>query len=149
MKKIVVVLLSVFLLICGCFFAITAGRSVTREGLTENSRIYITDFKIENRRLHYTVVNQTFRRVPLTSIVIERKEAGVWREVKDTLEIDVLGDKSFGRTYYCEAFSRLDRSTDVTRKELYEGEYRAYFLYRDSVYVVGYFTIDANGAVTN
>ena len=71
MKKRVLLIcgVAILLLLLGCmtFFLITKGRNYSADGLELNDRVYISSIYIENETVHYTLVNQSCRRLSVSS----------------------------------------------------------------------------------
>ena len=145
LKKRIVALLAAFILILGVasFFIITNGKRTVVEGLTENTRVYIDDIYYEEGRIHYTVVNHTFRRAHFGDApYVQRFEEGDWVLV-------ALWDNSGLGLWGIKAFSESSRSTSVEFPErLTPGEYRLLFGEMPipsngdgATYIVGYFTV--------
>ena len=145
LKKRIVALLAAFILILGAasFFIITNGKRTVVEGLTENTRVYIDDIRCEDGRIHYTVVNHTFRRAMVGAApYIQRYEDGEWVTV-------TLWDTSLFAVYDIKAFSDFARHVEVESPEkLTAGRYRLLFGEMPipsngdgATYIVGYFTV--------
>lgn len=146
----IVIAVSVLLLMAtSIFFLGTKGTIEEKDGLLQNSRIYITNIYCENESIYYTVVNKTFRSQPLAEKpYVQKRIDGKWEQV-------ILARGSDAFSYSCDAFTEWERELVLVYPEkLTAGEYRLVFgdihgtasksqLYEFSPFVVGYFTVTA------
>ena len=138
MKKRVLLIcgVAILLLLLGCmtFFLITKGRNYSADGLELNDRVYISSIYIENETVHYTVVNQSCRRLSVGSQpVVEKKVDGVWQTA-------YYWNLKPANGMRISPFSRIER--DFSIGQLIDdpvGEYRLRFSGGQSI--VGYFSV--------
>jgi len=150
-KKLVVFLIAlvgVMALAAATFFLVTKGRVVEKDGLLQNSRVYMTNVYYENERVHYTVVNKTFQRsFAADKPYVQKKVEGAWVLVSLYEDISQIG-------VFVEPFSERHASFSVEyQSNLTPGEYSLIFGelrfgangtwqgYGDHTYTVGYFTV--------
>ena len=156
MKKRYIVLMIVItvLLVCvGSFFLITKGRVSVKDGVPQNSRVYMTDIKLENGEISFTVVNKTFHSIMIGDKPdVQKKINGEWEYValykyKTSIAIAPRG------------FSKITRSFEVEQNtDALVGEFRLIYgpvshhldeatgkqslsFNEDKTYIVGYFTV--------
>ena len=61
------------------FFSVTAGRTEERDGLLQNSRMYMRDVYYADSEIHYVMVNDTFRRGWVSEYAtVQKLENGEW-----------------------------------------------------------------------
>lgn len=153
-KRYAVLIVIAALLVCtGSFLLITKGRVSVKDGVPQNSRVYMTDIKLENGKISYTVVNKTFRSAVIGDKPdVQKKINGEWQfvslykskteiawgvkpfsDVTDTFEVESKTDDFTGeyRLIFGSIGSDIDMST---------GKISVHF-FEDSTYIVGYFTI--------
>lgn len=153
-KRYIVLIVIAALLVCtGSFLLITKGRVSVKDGLRQNSCVYMTDIKLENGEISYTVVNKTFRQVGIGDKPgVQKKINGEWQFVSlykskthigrivkpfsdqtRTFEVEKKTDDFTGeyRLIYGTAGSDVDRATGKVSTHFFE----------DQTYIVGYFTI--------
>lgn len=153
-KRYVVLIVIAALLVCtGSFLLITKGRVSVKDGVRQNSRVYMTDIKLENGEIFYTVVNKTFHRVGVGDKPgVQKKIDGEWRTFS-------LYKSSRSKAIGIGAFDTLTDSFKVERNtDALVGEYRLIYgtagsdvdratgkvttcFFEDQTYIVGYFTI--------
>ena len=163
-KRYVVLIVIAALLVCtGFFLLITKGRVSVKDGVPQNSRVYMTDIKLENGEISYTVVNKTFRNEGIgDDPFVQKKIDGEWRAFS-------LYKSSTLRARRVRAFDTLTDSFKVDRNtDALVGEYRLIYgtvgsdvdratgkvstcFFEDRTYIVGYFTIteDMLAALSN
>ena len=143
------ILVAILTLANTIFILVTKGKEEVKDGLLQNSRVYMTDIYYENERIYYTVVNKTFKGKPTREApYVQKKVNGEW-------EFVTLRGGSISFPYSCGAFKEQKLSFWVEYPEnLTSGEYRLLFgevrgyadggrVYGDDTYIVGYFTIPA------
>lgn len=158
MKKRYIVLMIVIavLLVCvGSFFLITKGKVSVKDGVRQNSRLYMTDVKLENGKVSFTVVNKTFYNVGIGEKPdVQKKIDGEWKPFRLYQSINDIGIRVGN-------FGEIARSFEIDvdeRPEELVGEFRLIygpvqrdfdratgeqtFSFRDDkTYIVGYLTI--------
>lgn len=167
-RKRIFVYLGAILLLIGFFFGgyglflhATRGRISIVDGVRQNSKIYIVDAYYESDFLHYTVVNDSSKRVSVDDyLVVERRVNGVWKCDITTQKI-IEDDEGFYRINQFDQFTFHTAAEDIWH-EVLPGEFRLlvngaarigtrttaegteerYVKYPDKGYcIVGYFTI--------
>ena len=153
-KRYVVLIVIAALLVCtGSFLLITKGRVSVKDGVPQNSRVYITDIKLENGEISYTVVNKTFLHVSLSQKPdVQKKVNGEWEYV-------MLYKYQNMMAYHLQAFGETTRSFEVEQNvDALVGEFRlihgpasnhldeatgkqSLSFNEDKTYIVGYFTV--------
>ena len=113
------------------FFLTTKGSTYEEDGITRNSRIHMTNVRLEGNKICYTIENDTCRRIGIGSAaLVEKKVNGEWQ----------ISDLSFPKTmdvWQVKPFSKADRSFELNiLVEDYAGEYRL-----SEKGAVGYLTI--------
>ncbi len=129
---VIAVLLAVILV--GVFFQVTAGEIVTSMGYPVNTRIYITDVRLEDNVLRYTVVNKTWRDLYFYAPpLVQRQEGEDWIIPKSNTQ-ETLGNKE---PYLYEsplstfpAFSETVVELVLREERLEQGYYR--FVYQEA-----------------
>ena len=158
MKKRYIVLMIVIavLLVCvGSFFLITKGRVSVKDGVSQNSRIYMSDVKLENGKVSFTVVNKTFYNVGIGEKPdVQKKIDGEWKPFRLYQSINDIGIR-VGK------FGEITRSFEIDvdeRPEELVGEFRLIygpvlhdidkatgeqiFSFKDDrTYIIGYLTV--------
>ena len=155
MKKRYIVLIAIAaLFVCvGSFFLITKGRVSVKDGVPQNSRIYMTDVKLENGRISYTVVNNTFHKVMIgDKPTVQKKVNGEWEYVMLYKYHNMIA--RFPRAFSASTLSfEVEENTDAL-----VGEFRLIFgdvsyhldeatgeqslsFNEDKTYIVGYLTV--------
>ena len=139
----------VALLLCTTiFFLVTKGTVEEKDGLLQNSRVYIENIRYEDETIYYTFVNKT-PGIQVTYDVpwIQKKVNGEWQFVALTR----TGASAF--PYRWGGFEERELAITLDYPErLTPGEYRMFFgevrafddgfrIYGDDTYIVGYFTI--------
>ena len=152
-KRYIVLIAIAALLVCvGSFFLITKGRVSVKDGVPQNSRVYMTDVKLENGRISYTVVNKTFHKVTIgDKPAVQKKVNGEWEYVMLYKYHNMIARLS-------RAFSASTLSFEVEENtDALVGEFRLIFgdvsyhldeatgeqslsFNEDKTYIVGYFT---------
>lgn len=146
-------LISLLLVSVVLFFTLTSGRTVCRDGVMQNTRVYLDNVYYEDGTVYYTVVNKTYHRVMISQKPeVEKWVDGEWvsSSLWKTMQFIALSTP---------AFSRSERSfaTDNPPREL-TGRYRLTFgssgvkqgedgthrrVFReDTTFIVGYLTIE-------
>ena len=144
LKKRYIVLISVLaLLLVGnlVFFFVTAGKTAEKDGLLQNSRLYMRDVYYADGEIHYVLVNDT----PWQSVIsyyatVQKLENGEWVDIPfcRSEPESALVLKGFG-----------ERACAIPLEYEYEpvtqliGEYRLIEQVRNGVCYVGYFSITA------
>ena len=144
LKKRYIVLISVLaLLLVGnlVFFFVTAGKTAEKDGLLQNSRLYMRDVYYADGEIHYVLVNDT----PWQSVIsyyatVQKLENGEWVDIPfcRSEPESALVLKGFG-----------ERACAIPLEYEYEpvtqliGEYRLIEQVRNGVCYVGYFCITA------
>ena len=153
-KRYVVLIVIAVLLVCASFFClITKGRVSVKDGVRQNSRVYMTDVKLQDGKISYTVVNKTFRQVVIGDKPdVQKKIDGEWQFVslyRSRTHIARIVKPFSAQTYTFEVEKKTDDFT---------GEYRLIFgsigsdidratgkvstcFFEDKTYVVGDFTV--------
>ena len=154
------ILLALVLIGCGAVQIIrhaTQGEIYEADGLRQNSRVYMENIRIEDGRVHYTVVNKTCNKVYWKrDALIEKKVDGQWKAIYDEslfFEVYVAPIKPFGKRDGAVGLDRILLLSDPV------GEYRIIqgkFSFRepatkgalmdtvfddDRTYIVGYFAV--------
>ena len=141
----------VALLLCATiFFLVTKGTVEEKDGLLQNSRVYMENVRYEDGTIYYTFVNKTLKtRTSYDVPWVQKKVDGEWQFVALTS----TGASAF--PYRWGAFEERQLAFTVDYPErLTPGEYRIFFgevrafddgfrVYGDGTYTVGYFTIPA------
>ena len=81
-KRYIVLMIAIaVLLVCvGSFFLITKGKVSEKDGLRQNSRIYMTDVKLEDGKVSYTIVNNSFHSFSIGEKPdVQKKVNGEWK----------------------------------------------------------------------
>jgi len=150
-KKTVILIaaLAAMLLGVGIFFLVTNGRTVEKDGLLQNSRLSIENIYIEDRMIHYTVVNDRFERI------FTNEKPYVFKRVHGEWELVNLWNRQYDIACIVKAFSEREGSFEINHPErLSVGEYRLVFgdfryaqgtllPYGEEPYIVGEFTVSA------
>ena len=150
-RKIIVLacILAALLLGLGIFFLITSGTTEEKDGLRQNSRLYIENIYIEDRTVHYTVVNKRYERV------FTNEKPYVYKWVSGAWELVTLWGRQYNLVCIVGAFDTYDGSFEIDYpKNLTPGEYRLVFgdfRWADGVmipwgeefFIVGDFTVTA------
>lgn len=151
-KKTIIILSSVLaavLLGIGIFFLVTNGRTETKDGLRQNSRLYIENIYIEDRTVHYTVVNKRYERV------FTNEKPYVYKWVSGAWELVTLWGRQYNLACIVGAFDTYDGSFEIDYPEnLSAGEYLLVFgdfrwtdgeliPYGERPFIVGDFTVTA------
>ena len=153
-KRYVVLIVIAVLLVCtGSFLLITKGRMSVKDGLLQNSRVYMTDIKLENGRISYTVVNKTFRQVVIGDKPdVQKKIDGEWQFVslyESKTHIARIVKPFTTHTYTFEIEKKTDGFTGEYRLvfgsigsdvDMATGKVSARF-FEDKTYILGCFTV--------
>lgn len=142
-----IILLSVLaVLLAGnvIFFSVTAGRTEERDGLLQNSRMYMRDVYYADSEIHYVMVNDTFRRGWVSYYAtVQKLENGEWVDFPFYRgEPEVA--RVFGAFGECPGSIPLEHT--YIPPEMLIGEYRLVESTGTGrgIYYVGYFTITAD-----
>ena len=134
----------------GIFFLVTNGRTVEKDGLVQNSRIYVENIYVEDRTVHYTIVNKRFQRIFTRS-----EKPYVYKKVNGAWEMVALWGRQYDMAAIVGAFESQAGSFEIDYPEnLTVGEYRLVFgefhwmngemlPYGNGPFVVGDFTVTA------
>ncbi len=151
-KKTIIILsaiLAAVLLGVGIFFLVTNGTTEKKDGLLQNSRVYIENIYIEDRTVYYTVVNKRYERV-FTS-----DKPYVYKRVNGAWEMVTLWGRQYDLACVAGAFDSRQGSFEIEYPEnLSTGEYRLVFgdfrwtngeliPYGEGPFIVGDFTVTA------
>ena len=151
-KKVILLLcagLAAVVLGVAIFFLVTNGRTEEKDGLLQNSRLYIENIYIEDSMVHYTVVNKRYERVFIT------QKPHVCKKVDGEWEVVAWWGRQYDLACIVNAFETYDRSFEIEYLEnLTPGEYRLVFgnfrwadgvmiPYGDDPFIVGDFTVTA------
>ena len=92
-RYIVLMIVIAALLVCvGSFFLITKGKVSVKDGVRQNSRLYMTDVKMENGKVSFTVVNKTFYNVGIGEKPdVQKKIDGEWKPFRLYQSINDIG----------------------------------------------------------
>ncbi|MBQ8356662.1 MAG: hypothetical protein IJX39_02520 [Clostridia bacterium] len=136
-----ILLVAVLLLGTGIFFLITKGVAEEKDGLLQNSRIYMTDVYYENGEVHYTIVNDTYLKFYRTEFWpdVQKKSGDSWVDV----QFHGTGFEIRTTVYpFSEDGGRFGVINEFDKEELI-GEYRLVHGIVDpnDIHIVGYFTI--------
>lgn len=148
-KKIVILVAAAaaVLLAIAIFFLVTNGRTEKKDGLLQNSRMYIENIYIEGRTVHYTVVNGRFSRT------FTGEKPYVYKWVNGEWQLVTLWSRRNDIASIVKAFDEREDSFQIERPEnLTVGEYRLVFgnfrydngtmvPYGDEPFIVGDFTV--------
>lgn len=141
--------LAAVLLGVGIFFLVTNGKTEEKDGLRQNSRVYIENIYIEDRTVHYTVVNKRYQRTFTT------QKPYVYKKVNGAWELVSLWGRQYDLACIVDAFDSRAGSFEIEYPEnLTVGEYRLVFgdfywmdgaliPYGEGPFIVGDFTVTA------
>lgn len=143
----IVSILAALLLGVGIFFLVTSGRETEKDGLVQNSRLYIENIYVEDRTVYYTVVNERYK-----SIYTSEKPY-VFKRVNGEWEMVALWGRQNALACGVSAFGEREDSFQITNPEnLAVGDYRLVFgdfryvdgeliPYGEGPFIVGEFTV--------
>ena len=142
-RKLMVVLivaltLAVLAACLGTFVHITKGEVEEKDGIKQNSRIYLDNVRYEDGKIYYTIVNNTCQKTSFGDFRlsgIHKYENGEWTPL-------VLDGSRAEPVHKIRAFSKSSElHTDYPY--LAPGEYRILLISSDiyNIYMVGYLTV--------
>ncbi len=148
-KKMILAVVAAALLLLGIgiFFLVTNGRTIKKDGLVQNSRIYIENIYVEDRTVHYTVVNGRFSRI------FTDEKPHVYKWVDGEWQLVLLWGRQNDIASIVKAFDEREGSFEINYPEnLTVGKYRLVFgdfryvngetvPYGDEPFIVGDFTV--------
>ena len=136
----------------------TQGEIYEADGLHQNSRVYMENIRIEDGRIHYTVVQKTCNQVHhwKRDALLEKKVDGQWKALYDEslfFEVDFAPIKPFHKRDGVVGLDRILSLDDpVGEYRIIQGKFSFYehgtkgslmdtVFDEDRTYIVGYFTI--------
>ena len=148
---IIIAIVAILAISAVLLFLMTKDTVVEKEGLLQKTRVYVTDIRFENDRVHYTVVNKTFCTQSFSEYpYVQKYEDGYWKPM------DVLGGGAGVVFSSCDAFSERAGEVILTKPEkMTKGIYRVVFgnifFSEEDVHegkaepcIVGYFIIEVS-----
>ena len=143
-------IIGVLLLSATVFFLITKGTVEEKDGLLQNSRVYMEDIRYEDEKIYYTIVNGTCRhQFAADKPYVQKKVDGKWTFIsvyEDRSMISVRLDAFESREYYFTVTAPANMTAGEYRLlfgEIRLGSNGVWQGYSDTPYIVGYFTIPA------
>ena len=146
LKKRYIVLISVLaLLLVGnlVFFFVTAGKTAEKDGLLQNSRMYMRDVYYADGEVHYVLVNNSYRRGWVSHYAtVQKLENGEWvdfpfckSEPESALILNGFGERA----------RSIPLEYEYVPADMLIGEYRLVESAGTGkgIYYVGYFSITA------